>query len=335
MVQLLTEFEKLVSVLLYRYARAEVLNAFTFGLVHAPESIAASAILSMFDVERKSKFCTGPTVQQDSAIGFGRSCLRFRCASKVRRLDSIRHRSAFVMTLVGVFTELAAFYFLSRAIGPSFRPGGIEYFPFLLVGTGLYTFFLMSAQAFLSSVQEAQQTGTLEVLMTTSTAPAELIILSSISSFSSNLVNLAIYLLAGVAIFRATIHANLLSCVLVLILSLLIGLAVGIAAATLQVAFQKGSAVLWLLSSGLWFLSGATFPIQSLPRPLELLARALPLTYAIEAMRGGLLEGRSVAEMAPTLTILAGFVVVLLPLSLGGLSMSLRHARQNGTLSFY
>jgi ABC-2 type transport system permease protein len=250
-------------------------------------------------------------------------------------LTAVRHRSAFVMTLVGVFTELAAFYFLSRAIGPSFRPGGIEYFPFLLVGTGLYTFFLMSAQAFLSSVQEAQQTGTLEVLMTTSTAPAELIILSSISSFSGNLVNLAIYLFAGVTIFRATIHANLLSCVLVLILSLLIGLAVGIAAATLQVAFQKGSAVLWLLSSGLWFLSGATFPIQSLPRPLELLARALPLTYAIDAMRGGLLEGRSVTEMAPTLTILTGFVVALLPLSLGGLSLSLRRARQNGTLSFY
>jgi len=36
----------------------------------------------------------------------------------------------------------------------------------LLVGTGVYTFFLMSAQAFLNAVQQAQQTGTLEVLMT-------------------------------------------------------------------------------------------------------------------------------------------------------------------------
>src|ERR1700681_3900583 len=126
-------------------------------------------------------------------------------------LTAVRHRSAFVMTLVGVFTELAAFYFLSRAIGPSFRPGGIEYFPFLLVGTGLYTFFLMSAQAFLSSVQEAQQTGTLEVLMTTSTAPAELIILSSISAFAGNLLNLLIYIFAGAAVFRVSIRANLLS----------------------------------------------------------------------------------------------------------------------------
>jgi ABC-2 type transport system permease protein len=250
-------------------------------------------------------------------------------------LTAIRHRSGFVVTLVGVFTELAAFYFLSRAIGPGFRPNGVDYFPFLLVGTGIYTFFLMSAQAFLSAVQEAQQTGTLEVLMTTSTAPSELVILSSISAFAGNLINLLVYLFAGVAVFRAAIHANFLSCVAVLVCSLAIALSLGIAAATLQVAFQKGSALLWLLGSGLWFLSGTMFPIQTLPRPLELLARAIPLTYAVDGMRQALLEGHSVTTMAPTLATLAAFGVILLPLALAGLSLSLRRARQNGTLSFY
>jgi hypothetical protein len=39
--------------------------------------------------------------------------------------------------------------------------------------------------------------------------------------------------------------------------------------------------------------------------------------------------------MAPTLAVLAGFAVVMLPLALAALSLSLRRARQNGTLSFY
>jgi ABC-2 type transport system permease protein len=250
-------------------------------------------------------------------------------------LTAIRHRSGFVLTLVGVFIELAAFYFLSRAIGPGFRPDGVDYFPFLLVGTGVYTFFVTSAQAFLNAVQEAQQTGTLEVLMTTSTSPAELVILSAISAFAGKLVNLLIYLLAGVAIFRAAVHANLLSCAAVLIFSLAIALALGIVAATLQVAFQKGSALLWMFGSGLWFLSGTMFPIQSLPRPLELLARAVPLTYAIDGMRASLIEGESMLALTRTLAILAGFSVILLPLALAALSLSLRRARQNGTLSFY
>lgn len=250
-------------------------------------------------------------------------------------LTAVRHRSGFVLTLAGVLTELAAFYFLSRAIGPGFRPDGVEYFPFLLVGTGVYTFFVMSAQAFLTSVQEAQQTGTLEVLMTTSTPPAELIVLSSVSAFAGNLINLLVYLIAGVAVFRAALHANFLSFFATVILSLAIALALGIVAATLQVAFQKGSAFVWLLGSGVWFLSGTMFPIQSLPRPLELIARAVPLTYAIDAMRRALLEGQPITAMAPTLAIMLGFGVVLLPLALVGLSFSLRRARQNGTLSFY
>lgn len=255
----------------------------------------------------------------------------------VRRdlLTAIRHRGGFAVTMLGVFTELAAFYFLSRAIGPSFRPNGIEYFPFLMVGTGLYTFFIMSAQSFLSSVQEAQQTGTLEVLLTTATAPAELIVLSSVSAFTGNLINLVVYMVAGVTVFRAAVHANILSCFIVLILSLTLALAIGIFAASIQVALQKGSALLWLLGSALWLLSGTTFPIQILPRPLELLARAIPLTYAIDGMRHALLDAQPLTAMMPTIIILGGFAVILLPLSLAALSQSLRRARQLGTLSFY
>jgi len=39
--------------------------------------------------------------------------------------------------------------------------------------------------------------------------------------------------------------------------------------------------------------------------------------------------------MAGTLAVLAGFGTVLLLLALTGLSLSLRRARLNGTLSFY
>jgi ABC-2 type transport system permease protein len=250
-------------------------------------------------------------------------------------LTAVRHRTGFAITAFGLLMELAAFYFLSRAIGPGFRPGGVEYFPFLLVGTGVYTFFVMSTQAFLSSVQEAQQTGTMEVLMTTSTPPAQLVVLSSVSAFAGNLVNLGAYLLVGTAIFRAPVHANILSCFAVLIFSIAIAMAVGIAAATVQITFQKGSALLWLLSSGVWLLSGAMFPIESLPRPLILVAHAIPLSYAVGGMRMALLQGQSVFSMMPTLAALFAFSVVLLPIALCGLSFSLRRARQNGTLSFY
>lgn len=171
--------------------------------------------------------------------------------------------------------------------------------------------------------------------MTTSTAPAELIVLSSISAFAGSLTNLLVYVVAGVAIFRAAVHANFVACMVVLVLSLALALALGIFAATFQVAFQKGSALVWLLGSGLWLLSGATFPVRSLPAPLVVLARAVPFTYAIDGMRGALLEGRSLAEMSSTIVALTLFAVILVPLAMLGLSLSLKRARRFGTLSFY
>jgi len=77
------------------------------------------------------------------------------------------------------------------------------------------------------------------------------------------------------------------------------------------------------------------FPVQSLPRPLAFIAHALPFTYAIDAMRAALLESKSLTAIAPTLVVLTTFGLVLLPLALGALSLSLRRARQSGTLSFY
>jgi len=250
-------------------------------------------------------------------------------------LTAVRHRTGFVVTGVGLLTQLAAFYFLSRAIGPGFRPGGVEYFPFLLVGTGVYTFFVMSTQVFLRTVQEAQQTGTIEVLMTTSTPPAELVILSSISAFAGNLTNLAFYLLAGVVLFRASVHMNVISCLIVTGFCVAIATALGLVAAAVQIMFQKGSALVWLLSSGIWFLSGTMFPVDSLPRPLAALAQWIPITHAVDGMRMSLLRGDSISSMGPTIGALAGFTMVLLPLALWSLSFSLRWARQNGTLSFY
>lgn len=260
---------------------------------------------------------------------------KLRAILKRDLLTAVRHRTGFVLTALGLLTQLAAFYFLSRAIGPGFRPGGVEYFPFLLVGTGVYTFFVMSTNAFLSTVREAQQTGTMEVLMTVSTPPAELFVLSSISAFSGNLANLGIYLLAGGLLFQAGFHVNVVSCTVVLLMSLAIALALGIMAVAIQISFQKGSALLWVLNSGIWLLSGTLFPIESLPRPLIALARLIPLTHAVNGMRMALLQGRSTAEMAGTLFALAGFSAVLVPVALWGLSVSLRGARQSGTLSFY
>lgn len=251
-------------------------------------------------------------------------------------LTAIRHRSAFLITAAGAIAELAAFYYLARAIGPAFRPEGIEYFPFLLVGTGFYTFLIMGINAFLVTVQEAQQAGTLEVLMTTSTPPATLLLLSTVSAFAGNFLQLIFYLGAGLWLCPdASSSPNIAGALIVFCLSLVITAALGILAAALQIAIQKGSALVWLLGSGAWFLTGTLFPVAALPRPLQVLAEMIPLTHALEGMRLALLKGASYRQLASPIGLLALFSLLLLPASLAIFSYTLRRARLEGTLSFY
>ena len=248
-------------------------------------------------------------------------------------LTAMRYRTGFLLGAAGEITELAAFYYLSRAVGPGFRPEGVEYFSFLLIGTGFYTFLLMGVHAFLQTVQEAQQTGTLEVLMTTSTSPPVLVFLSAMSAFAANTVTLAFYLIAGV-MFGAPLRPNVISSIAVFVLSLVVAAAIGLLAAALQLAVQKGSAVVWVLGS-VWFMTGTLFPVQTLPKILRDLADLIPITHSLEGMRLALLENATLSGVGHELLILAVFALVLVPFSLMVFSWTLRRARLEGTLSFY
>jgi ABC-2 type transport system permease protein len=266
------------------------------------------------------------------------SSLLDKAAAILRRdmLTAIRYRTGFAIAAAGGLVEIAAFYYLARAVGPGFRPDGMDYYPFLLIGTGFYTFLVMGINSFLAAVQEAQQTGTLEVLMTTATPPAVLVFLSALSSFAGKSVGLLFYIAGGLLIFRVPVQgANLWGCLLVFVLSVGIAVAVGIFAASIQLAIQKGSAVVWLLGSVVWFLTGALFPVQALPRWLRTLSEVIPLTHSLTGMRAALLQSASFAVVGREVLILAAFCLILLPLSLLVFSGTLRRARLQGTLSFY
>lgn len=260
-----------------------------------------------------------------------------KTAAIVRRdlLTAIRHRTGFLIAAAGAAAELAAFYYLAQAIGPGFRPDGVDYFPFLLVGTGFYTFFVMGINAFLVIVQEAQQTGTLEILMTTSTPAPVLVFLSAITAFAGNSVQLLFYLGAGLLLSAMPLHANILGCLVIFALSLTIAVSIGILAAALQLAIQKGSALVWLLGSGAWFMTGTLFPVATLPKPLRAVAQLIPITHSLDGMRLALLQAANWSALAGEIGVLALFSIALLPFSLVVFSYTLRRARLQGTLSFY
>jgi ABC-2 type transport system permease protein len=259
-------------------------------------------------------------------------------AALLRRdlLIAFRSRSGLVIGISGGVLEIVGLYYLSRAIGPGFRPDGMDSYPFLLVGTGLYTFLLMGISSFLSAIQEAQQAGTLEVLMTTPTGGSTVLLLSAISSLVGKGMSFSIYLVGGLVLAGARFaNITLIPACIVLVLSFAIAAALGMGTAALQLLTQKGSAVIWLLGSAVWMLAGVMFPTSVLPRSLQVVSLAIPMTHALTAMRLALFGGGFPIRLLNEIAVLVAFAVLLLPLSLLLFEKALRHARLTGSLTYY
>ena len=249
-------------------------------------------------------------------------------------LTSARHRAGFVVQAGSVIAELAGFYFLARAIGPAFRPDGIDYYPFLLIGTAMFSFLIGGVSVFVNAIQEAQVTGTMEVVMTTATPAPVIVLLSAFSAFSGRVVRMLIYIAAGAVLYRGVFHPNWPAAAIVVALSVAVAVAFGMLAASVQLAIQKGSAVIWLFSVAGWLLTGTAFPINSLPAALRHVSKAIPVSYSIQGLRTALLQNHF-SPAVGAIVALAISAAVLLPLSVVLFSTVVRRARMHGTLSFY
>jgi len=249
-------------------------------------------------------------------------------------ITALRYHNGFVLTAAAQAAQLATFYYLARAVGPQFRPEGMPYFLFLLVGTGFYAFLLTGIHNFLRAIQESQQTGTLEVLLTSSTSEPVLVALNAISAFGQGMLQLLVYVSVGFFFFASALHANLGACLVVFTLSILSAFAAGLFAAGLQIYIHKGSAIMWLLGSCAWLMSGTLFPITALPRAARVVSFCIPFTHSLTGMRLALLGGNA-ASLAGEIGILAFFSLLLVPAGVIFFSWTVRQARLNGTLSFY
>ncbi len=251
-------------------------------------------------------------------------------------LTAVRYHTGLWMQALGVLAEIVAFYYLASAIGPGFRPDGISYFSFVLIGTAVYGFVTTGAYGIVSSIQAAQTTGTMEILMTTSTPPSALVSLSAVSAFGSRIASFCGYLAVGMLLARGDFeHANWIAAMTVLALTLVMAIGVGLVGASLQIAIQKGLGIVQTIAAFGWFVSGTLFPISALPRPLRIVAALNPLVYSLDGIRKALILGVPLRSLSTEFLVLAAWSVALLLAGIFGLGFTINHARRSGTLSFY
>jgi ABC-2 type transport system permease protein len=112
--------------------------------------------------------------------------------------------------------------------------------------------------------------------------------------------------------FRGSIWQLGLLCVLTSLAFSALGLLVASRATTMEAA----SGLMNLVMLPMWILSGVFFSATRFPAVIQPVVRALPLTAAIETLRGNMLQGTSLVQLTPQIGILLAWLVVAFVVSL-------------------
>jgi len=122
--------------------------------------------------------------------------------------------------------------------------------------------------------------------------------------------------LAAIAFFGVIVRGSLLAILFIIMLFALGATGVGMVISVITKSQDQYMAVAMLVSLPMLFLAGVFAPIETMPAPLQSITRALPITYAADALRGVMVKGFALGQVAPDLVFLAGFGFITLTLSL-------------------
>lgn len=246
------------------------------------------------------------------------------------------YRFAFAMTGLAALMSLVTFRFISELVGDAsaLRATG-DYFAFVVVGMALAHVLDGSLGAPAAQVRQEQVQGTLEVLASQPVSATTLALGWSTYPVLRGVATGSMTLLLAGPMGLSLSSPNWGAALLALVLAAFAFLALGTLVAAFVIVFQQGAGLTKWMSGAMALAGGVYFPLTIAPEWLRLLGQAVPLTHAVEAMRGALLAGAPVRELAGDLLALGGAAIVLLPVSMMALSAALGRARRTGTLGTY
>lgn len=246
------------------------------------------------------------------------------------------YRLPFVLDIGSAVLQVALFFYLSAVIDRSgadfLRAFEGGYFAYVVVGLVVMRTVDTTVRAFPGALRNEQVAGTFEALVAT---PPSLPTLVLGGAAYSVLYGVAVAALMAVvaALLGVGFHATWASAgaaLLAYVGCIAVFAGVGMAIAAFVVVYKQGNAVLGLVAQVLGLLAGVYFPVALLPPVLQALGRLVPLTWTLDAVRGGLLAGEVHARPVVALLV-AGIVAPTVATVL--LRRAVDRARREGTLA--
>lgn len=252
---------------------------------------------------------------------------------------ALSYRTSFWLQWVSIAVSVAGFWFVSQFVPPSQRFGSAghsaTYFAYVIIGIAFVNYQSTALQSFQRAIRGDQMLGTLEAILVTPTSLPLIIFASGLWAFVLTTAQVAWYLVIAAALFGLDLaHTDVATAAAFLGLTILCMSPLGVMSAASIMLFKQAGPTNVIMGGAAQLLGGVLFPVSVLPKALQVVSGLLPITHALNGMRGAV-RGESLMHLAPDALWLALAAVVLLPASVLVFNRAVDRAKLDGTLGHY
>jgi ABC-type multidrug transport system permease subunit len=130
------------------------------------------------------------------------------------------------------------------------------------------------------------------------------------------IVEVGAFLAFGVLVFGVPVRGSLILVAGICVLGSLAFGAIGLLLSSRARTIEAASGLMNLTMLPMWILSGVFFSSQRFPDAAQPIIAALPLTALNDALRATMLQGATLAQIAPQVGVMAAWLLVCFPLAL-------------------
>ena len=266
---------------------------------------------------------------------------RVNCAAAVAVLRRdfqlfLSYRLRFASQMLSAVFGVLLFYYLSRLVSVRQFPTHDDYFAFVVVGLAVMELLTATVHTVPANLRSELLSGTFERMVVSPFGPLGGIVALSLFPMIMAIVMATITIAVAGALFGLPLSWPTVPFVLpAIVLGMFAFLPLALLLASAVLIVKQAGNIATFLISGLALASGSFFPVSVLPSAVRWISDVQPLTPALELIRhelvGGVIPGSAWLAAAK----LAGFAIVLLPLSLVSVSRAIKVCRRRGTLIEY
>lgn len=245
------------------------------------------------------------------------------------------YRTQLISLVLGMFTSLTLYFFLSKLVSVASFPTHKDYFAFVVIGMVIIE-VLQSTMGIAGTLRGELVAGTFERLILSPFGPVPAMLAMMVFPFVMALITSVVMLVLAATVFGVSLQWETAALAIpVGILGTGVFTAFGMLMAATTLVFKRATSGLGLVLTLISLTSGLYFPIALLPGYLQWISQVQPFTPAVDLLRnllvGTPLNGSAEADLAKMI----GFLVIMVPLGILALNAGLRYAQKRGTIMEY